>query len=159
MQGNVMLQGHDIVLIASAPWRVDSRVNCHHVATRLAVDNRVLYVESPGLRPPNLLHGADRRKAIGRVRRWVGGLLSGARRISPNLYVTSPMIVPFYSQDWITRLNGTLFGGACATAARSLGFGAEFAQSPRMDRRTSAWFSFPSNALSISARSPSSRSR
>ena len=123
MQGNVMLQGHDIVLIASAPWRVDSRVNCHHVATRLAVDNRVLYVESPGLRPPNLLHGADRRKAIGRVRRWVGGLLSGARRISPNLYVTSPMIVPFYSQDWITRLNGTLFGGACATAARSLGFG------------------------------------
>ena len=117
-----MLGDRDIVVLASAPWKTVGPINCHHIALRLAEHNRVLYVESPGLRSPNLLHKADLLKIAGRLRGWMRCAVSGPERMAPNLYVVSPIIVPFRGRSCTERLNDILLRRACAGAALRLHF-------------------------------------
>ena len=113
----------DIVLLASAPWVTQGPLNCHHIASRLASSNRVLYVESTGLRSPSAFHRGDLGKIARRLHGWAGGLVSGPRPITPGLHVLSPMAFPFQSRPGWARLNGMLLARACAAGARRLGFG------------------------------------
>ncbi len=46
------LQGRDIVCVGFADWDTDLQTNQHHLMKRLALENRVLFVESLGLRQP-----------------------------------------------------------------------------------------------------------
>ena len=48
------LQGRDIVCVGFADWDTDLQTNQHHLMKRLARENRVLFVESLGLRRPQL---------------------------------------------------------------------------------------------------------
>lgn len=66
------------------------------------VGNRVLFIENTGVRVPGI-------RDIGRLKRrflnWVKGI-KGFREVSPNLYVYSPIILPFpYSRTarWINK--------------------------------------------------------
>ncbi|MFH1549141.1 MAG: glycosyltransferase [Planctomycetota bacterium] len=122
MELDAILRDRDIVIFASAPWVTDGRYNCHHIARRLAANNRVLYVESPGLRTPNPFHRADLLKILRRLGGWLRSRRRGSWKAMDNLFVLSPVIVPFHGWPLLERLNSALLGRACARAARVLKF-------------------------------------
>ena len=59
----VKLEGRDIVCIGTADWATELPINQHQLMRRLAARNRVLFVESLGLRRPQLASRDLRRIA------------------------------------------------------------------------------------------------
>lgn len=90
-----------LVVLASACWDSPSRVNCHEIARRFAArGHQVLFVESTGLRAPALRASShDRRRTLHRPWSW----LRGARRVEPNLFVVSPLALPWSGGDALRR--------------------------------------------------------
>lgn len=95
------MHGETILILANAEWDWANRVNCHHIAARLAKDNRVIFVDTIGGRTP-----APRE--LGKVWRRLQRSLSGARRIRDNLTVISPFVVPIYGSERARTLNTAL---------------------------------------------------
>jgi glycosyltransferase involved in cell wall biosynthesis len=95
------LRGETILILANAEWDWSTRVNCHHIAQRLSQNNRVVFVDTIGGRPP-----APREfsKVWRRLQRIVGGL----RQINDNLAVVSPFIVPIYGSERARAVNTAL---------------------------------------------------
>src|SRR5713226_8527468 len=90
---------------------------CRHLMSRFVKGgNRVLYVESLGLRVPNLFHAADLRKIGRRLR----GLLMGLREPEPNLWVTAPHALPGHHIAWIRQLNRLLLKAQIRSAMKKL---------------------------------------
>ena len=54
MSEHPRLQGRDIVCVGFADWDTELWTNQHHLMSRLACENRVLFIESLGLRQPQL---------------------------------------------------------------------------------------------------------
>ena len=77
------------LIYGSALWYAFTKVNCHHLAERLAEHRPVLFVESVGARLP-------------RVHEWprLGPRLARAfrplRLVAPNLWLFSPLPLPLY---------------------------------------------------------------
>jgi glycosyltransferase involved in cell wall biosynthesis len=86
--------------------------------SRLARDNRVLFVESLGLRRPQLAGGDLRR--IGR--RLVRGL--GGPRRRDGLAVLSPLVIPLHSNRAVRAVNARLLPRLVTRAARREGMAA-----------------------------------
>ncbi len=95
------MNGETIVILANAEWDWANRVNCHHIAARLARDNQVLFVDTVGGRTPA---PRELKKVARRLRRIAGGV----RRISDGLTVLSPFVLPVYGSNAIRRLNSRL---------------------------------------------------
>src|ERR687885_1137726 len=86
---HVTLAGRDIVCVGFADWETDLQTNQHHLMSRLAAaGGRGLFVESLGLRRPQLV-GRDVRRIARRVRRGLGG-----PRAVDGLHVLSPLVIP-----------------------------------------------------------------
>jgi glycosyltransferase involved in cell wall biosynthesis len=83
-----MLVNSDIVCLASSNWDA-MWVNAQHVMHRLAANNRVLYVNNPGLRAPGLS-----RSDWEKIKRRAGEWFEGVRHVEPNLWVLSPVNLP-----------------------------------------------------------------
>jgi len=66
----VRAQGRDIVCVGTADWDAELRTNQHHLMSRLARDNRVLFIESLGLRQPQI-SSRDARRVVRRLVRGV----------------------------------------------------------------------------------------
>ncbi len=98
------LQGRDIVCVGFADWDTALQTNQHHLMKRLAAENRVLFVESLGLRRPQLA-GRDLKRVARRLRRG----LSGAREID-GLHVLSPLVLPLHANAFVRALNRRLLG-------------------------------------------------
>ncbi len=109
------LQGRDIVCVGFADWDTALQTNQHHLMKRLAAENRVLFVESLGLRRPQLA-GRDLRRIARRLRRG----LSGAREID-GLHVLSPLVLPLHANAFVRALNRRLLGMFVRRAAGKLG--------------------------------------
>ena len=95
---------HDrrIVCIASAAW--DSMwVNAQHLMSRMARNNRILYLNNMGLRPPSA-GKSDLRKIFQRLVEW----FSPPRKPVPGLWVVSPIVLPLHRYRLIRKLNGVL---------------------------------------------------
>lgn len=97
-----------IVLLASACWETPAPVNVHHLARRFAErGHRVLFVESTGLRSPALGSAHDVSRITRRLKRW----RQGVREVERNLFVLSPLAMPWrwpmparrMSMRWIAR--------------------------------------------------------
>jgi glycosyltransferase involved in cell wall biosynthesis len=110
------LQGRDIVCVGFADWATDLQTNQHHLMRRLARDNRVLFVESLGLRRPQLA-GRDVRRILRRLARG----LQAPRRLD-GLHVLSPLVLPLHSNPLARRLNAWLLPHLVRRATRRLGF-------------------------------------
>jgi glycosyltransferase involved in cell wall biosynthesis len=95
------LAGETILILANAEWDWSNRVNCHHIAKRLAQNNRVVFVDTIGGRTP-----APRE--IGKVWRRLKRIVSGARRINDHLTIVSPFVVPIYGSERARALNTAL---------------------------------------------------
>jgi glycosyltransferase involved in cell wall biosynthesis len=111
----VRLRERDIVCIGSADWETELPVNQHHLMGRLARQNKVLFVESLGLRRPQIA-GRDLRRIWRRLRTG----LRGVRQID-GVAVLSPLVVPFHGHEALRTLNRRLLRFQVARAARRLG--------------------------------------
>jgi glycosyltransferase involved in cell wall biosynthesis len=90
-----------ILILANAEWDWETRVNCHHIAARLAAENQVLFVDTVGGRTPA---PRDWRKITRRLRRIAGGV----RHIDDHLTVMAPFVIPLYRSELVRRLNSAL---------------------------------------------------
>lgn len=111
-----MLEGRDIVCVAPSFWRAEAPLNVHHVMRWLAPANRILLVESPGLRAP-----AAGRRDLARALRRLAAWLRGPRRAPEGLWVLAPLVVPLHGRAWARRLNARLLTAAVRRAMRRLG--------------------------------------
>lgn len=98
-----MITGRDIIYISSIEW--DFLWQAHQdIARRLATaGNRVLYIENTGVRAPGL---RDAKRVAGRLGRWIRALRSGgAREVTKNIFVYSPLVLPPFGPRWQRLLN------------------------------------------------------
>ena len=109
------LEGRDIVCLGFGEWDAELWTNQQHLMARLGRRNRVLFLESLGLRQPRLA-GRDLR----RMARRVGRAAAGARAVD-GLHVLSPLVVPIHGRPRIRTLNARLLRAQVGGAARELG--------------------------------------
>jgi glycosyltransferase involved in cell wall biosynthesis len=109
------LRGLDIVCVGFADWEAELWTNQHHLMSRLAEYNRVLFVESLGLRRPQLV-----RQDLRRIVRRLDHTLAGLRPVE-NLHVISPPVLPFHGNFAVRRVNARLLRWAVARAMERLG--------------------------------------
>lgn len=96
--------GEDVVLLSTADWDNPFWTNKQHVALGLAGQGyRVLYIDSLGLRRPSM-SARDLRRIFKRL--WKG--LRFPRRVHRNIWVWSPILLPFNGVAMIQRLNRAL---------------------------------------------------
>jgi glycosyltransferase involved in cell wall biosynthesis len=86
--GTDSLVGRDIVCLGFADWNAELLTNQHHLMSRLARTNRVLFIESLGIRRPQLA-----RQDVRRVWRRLRYGLRGVRR-EGEVHVLSPFALP-----------------------------------------------------------------
>ncbi|HEY8304215.1 MAG TPA: glycosyltransferase [Solirubrobacteraceae bacterium] len=111
------LKDREIVCVGFADWDTDLWTNQHHLMSRLASENRVLFIESLGLRRPRLA-GRDLRRIWRRLRAGLRG-----PREADGLYVLSPLVLPLHSNRLVRALNARLLGVLVKRATRRLAFG------------------------------------
>ncbi len=110
------LQGRDIVCVGFSDWGKDLLTNEQHLLVRLAAHNRILFVESLGLRRPQVA-GRDLKRI---ARRLVRGVMPP--RAVDGLHVVSPLVLPLHGSAWARRLNAWILPRLVVRAARRLGF-------------------------------------
>src|SRR5919109_3958127 len=96
------IRGRDILCVGFADWDSPLWTNQHHLMSRLARYNRVLFVESLGLRRPQL--------AVLDLRRMGRRLRQGLAPPRPldGLHVFSPLVVPLHGSATMRGLNERL---------------------------------------------------
>ncbi|MBN2406625.1 MAG: glycosyltransferase [Elusimicrobia bacterium] len=109
-----MLRDNDIICFGTADWDNPYRTNQHHVMERLAAENRVLFVESLGLRQPVM----QKKDLLRIARRLIKGMMV-LRKAGRNLYVFSPLVIPLYRYSAVRKLNSAILELMikCITAA------------------------------------------
>jgi len=132
------LAGRDIVCVGFADWDTELWTNQHHLMSRLARDNRVLFVESLGLRRPQLA-GRDLARIWRRLRRGLA-----PPRAGDGLHVLSPLVLPLHRSRVARALNARLLPALVGRAARRLGM-----------RRPILWAYVPQAEVLIDALAPS----
>lgn len=110
-----ILRGRDIVCVGFADWDTELWTNQHHLMSRLARENRILFIESLGLRQPQLV-GRDIKRILRRLRRS----LASPRYVN-GLYVLSPLVIPVHRYRLVRVLNRLLLPFQVARTARRLG--------------------------------------
>jgi glycosyltransferase involved in cell wall biosynthesis len=109
------LRGRDIVCVGFADWDAELWTNQHHLMSRLAGENRVLFIESLGLRTPQLA-GRDLARIARRLRRGLQ-----APRPIDGLHVLSPLVLPLHHNRLARAINRRLLPALVRRAARRLG--------------------------------------
>jgi glycosyltransferase involved in cell wall biosynthesis len=93
----------DIICFAN-DWTADP-TSKHHLMRRVAETNRVLWVESAGMRAPQLSRQGDLR----RIARKARSLMRTPRQVTPNLHVYAPPVVPFPERRLARAANRVLY--------------------------------------------------
>ncbi|NQT22676.1 MAG: glycosyltransferase [Candidatus Omnitrophica bacterium] len=93
-----MLSNKNIIYFAN-DWITDTRTSSHHIASELSKHNRLLYVETGGMRRPKTSK-KDLKRIFSRLSSW----FRGVRKISNNFYVYSLIVFPFHTR-WARSLN------------------------------------------------------
>jgi glycosyltransferase involved in cell wall biosynthesis len=115
MPDSSTLRGRDIVCVGFADWDTELWTNQHHLMSRLARENRVLFVESLGLRRPQLA-GRDLERIARRLRRGLA-----PPRAADGLHVLSPLVLPLHRSRLVRAFNARLLPWLVSRAARRLG--------------------------------------
>lgn len=109
------LTGRDIVCFSN-DWDGDPLSKMHAMKI-LARENRVLWVNSIGNRRPT----ATARDAK-RMLMKLSGAVQGLRERHPNLWVLTPLAIPFYGSELVRAANGALLKTQIQRAMQQLGF-------------------------------------
>lgn len=97
-----MLEGENIICFAKE-WTHDPTSN-NHVMRILARHNKVVWLNSIGVRQPNFASGRD----LSRVARKLKSFAEGPVHIADGLWVFSPLILPLSHADWATEVNSLI---------------------------------------------------
>jgi glycosyltransferase involved in cell wall biosynthesis len=109
------LSGRDIVVFSN-DWDGDP-LSKTHIMKNLARDNRILWVNSIGNRAPRFnVHDMHR------VWRKLASFASGLRKVEPNLFVITPLALPWYGSRAVRAANRTLLRQQIRRAMRTLRF-------------------------------------
>ena len=95
-----MLKGENIICISSIDWNFVWQGHQEAMSTFARNGNRVLFIENTGVRGPRI---GDISRIKDRIKNWFKGV-KGIRKEIDNLYVFSPLVLPFpYSRiaRWI----------------------------------------------------------
>jgi glycosyltransferase involved in cell wall biosynthesis len=112
------LRSRDFVCVGFNDWDNEVWTNQHHLMTRLAAaGSRVLFIESLGLRRPQLGSGRDLRRIGRRLRRGLAG-----PRQRDGVDVLSPLVLPVQGNRAVSRLNALLLRSQVVRSVRRLGF-------------------------------------
>ncbi len=113
-----MLTGHDILCISSIDWDFIWQGHQEIMATFAAHGNRVLFIENTGVRSPTLKDLPRLRK---RILSWFRST-KGFRQERENLFVYSPLILPFPYSRIARRINCVLLRRALQRWMDATGF-------------------------------------
>src|SRR6266850_2041280 len=94
-----MLEGKDIICFSN-DWDSDP-LSKKHIMVRLAKNNRVLWINSFGLRRPNAT-ASDLKRLFKKLTDFT----KGSRRVDASIHVFSPIAVPFHASAlarWVNR--------------------------------------------------------
>lgn len=112
------MKREDIVLLSTADWDNPFWTNKQHVAVQLAKrGHRVFYIDSLGLRRPTAS-----TQDIKRVVRRIGKAIRPPRLVRENLWVWSPVVLPFQGRKLIRNINFFLLNNWLLFWLRKLGF-------------------------------------
>ena len=111
-----MLTNQDIIY-CSNDWHADNRTSAHHIVRKLYQNNRVLYVEASGLRAPNAT-SHDLKRIVKKVFQF----LRGSKKINGNLYIFSPILIPYHKYTIIQKLNKQLLTWSIKRQCKKLKF-------------------------------------
>lgn len=109
-----MLSGLDIVCFAN-DWDADP-TSKHQVMKILARHNRVLWVNSIGLRRPGA-NAQDASRIVRKLRQFCRGPVP----VNANLSVLTPLVIPFHGNRLVKAINAWLVGHYVRRQARKLG--------------------------------------
>jgi glycosyltransferase involved in cell wall biosynthesis len=99
-----MLTDHDIIYVAGHDFNlIDSRISTDHIAQQLARHNRILYVESIGLRRPRF-----DKNDLSRIGRKLTRFIRPPQQISEEFWVIAPLAVPLHHRPAVRWLNNAL---------------------------------------------------
>lgn len=110
-----MISGHDIICFSN-DWDADP-LSKKHIMQRLAASNRVLWVNSIGNRNPT----ASVRD-FKRIATKFAAFSRGLRRVGENLYIYSPLAIPFHGNVVSRWLNRFALALQLRLVCRSIGF-------------------------------------
>lgn len=114
-----MIENEHIVIFSSDDWDSGLKTSKYHLAVRLARTNDVLFVNSIGLRSPQLSSGRD----LGRMWGKLAAFVRGAERVGDRLHVLTPVVVPYRRWAFVRALNRRLLLANLRRAVRRLGLG------------------------------------
>ena len=109
-----MMSGQNIVCFAN-DWESDP-TSKHQVMKILARSNRVLWVNSIGLRRPGAT-AHDASRIVAKVKKFWSGPVS----VTPNLHVLTPLAIPFHDMPGVPTANAWLLSRYIRHHARRLG--------------------------------------
>lgn len=93
--------GNDVVILSSADWDNPFWTNKQHMAVQFAEHGwHVLYVDSLGLRQPTL-----HKKDLLRMCRRLVQAFPWPRKVRPNIWRVSPLVLPLHRYAWARKLN------------------------------------------------------
>jgi len=108
------MQGEDIIIFSSDDW--GWKTSKYQLSIRFAEANRVLFVSSIGFRAPTASSGDLRR-----IFRKLMSFFRGLDRKSENLYVLTPLVIPFRRFPLIGAINRWMLRLQLQYAKRKLG--------------------------------------
>ena len=91
--------------------------SCNHVLNGLARYNRVLWLNSISTRSPNLGSGRD----LGKIFRKIKASLAATRQISDQMWLYTPLVLPFHHRPWAVKLNRLFLRWTFRRLRRKLG--------------------------------------
>jgi glycosyltransferase involved in cell wall biosynthesis len=110
-----MIEGQDIICFSS-DWDSDP-LSKQHIMKRLAARNRVLWINSIGIRRPSL-NTRDFKRALARLRDFS----RGHRQVQASIHVFSPLAIPFHGSSTARRVNRRLLRWSVGRVCRQLHF-------------------------------------
>jgi len=112
---NDVLRGRDILCFAQ-DWTGDP-LSKTHIMRILARDNRILWVNSIGLRAPGVSK-ADFKRSFNKI----SSAMTPIKEVEKNLFVLSPLTIPVYGNSFMRALNGSSLKMQIKRAMRKLKF-------------------------------------
>lgn len=102
------MRGENVIIFSSDDWSSGLKTSKYHLARVLAERNRVLFVNSVGLRAPGA-SGGDVGRAAGKLISF----FKGPERVPEGLHVFSPLICPFLrDRPEVKALNAAVLRGS-----------------------------------------------
>ncbi|MFN3551186.1 MAG: glycosyltransferase [Endomicrobiia bacterium] len=112
-----MIKNYNIICFGFADWDNPYRTNQHHIMQRLSQNNRVVFVESLGLRQP-----VFQKKDIKRIfKRLIKGI-KGLKKINENLYIYSPLVLPLHKFSFVRKINNLILKSNLKKIQKKLNF-------------------------------------